>query len=64
MAGWRQQPPARVRAPQRAAAKKSPGAAPFRSRPRRSGARVAEGAQGRRVMETSGSLIRFGVDVR
>src|SRR5262249_51444386 len=43
IAGCRQAPPQRVRAPQRGAARKSPGRAPFRSRPRRSGGRLAEG---------------------
>jgi hypothetical protein len=40
MAGWRQSPPQRVRARQRAAARKSPERLPFFSRPRRSGGRL------------------------
>jgi len=40
MAGWRQDSPERVWAPQRRAARKSPSVAPFRSRPRRSGGRL------------------------
>ena len=40
MAGWRQAPPQRVRAPQRGAARKSPGRLPFFRRPRRPGGRV------------------------
>src|SRR5262245_38818831 len=47
MAGWRQGQPARVRAPQRRAARKSPGRAPFLSRPRRSSGKLAAEANGR-----------------
>jgi hypothetical protein len=36
MAGWRQEPPQRVRASQRGAARKSPERLPFFNRPRRS----------------------------
>src|SRR5512145_2918523 len=46
MAGCRQQPPARVWAPQRGAARKSPGVAPLRRRPRRSGGRLVVEARG------------------
>jgi hypothetical protein len=53
MAGWRQQFPARVRAPQRAVARKSPGAAPFLSRPRRSNGRLVVAEQGRAVIDIS-----------
>jgi len=46
IAGPRQAPPARVRAPQRGAARKSPGGLPFFSRPRRSGGSEAARGQG------------------
>src|SRR5215470_14710793 len=46
MAGWRQEQPARVRAPQRGAARKSPDRAPFLRRPRRSAGRLAVEASG------------------
>ena len=44
MAGWRHSPPQRVWAPQRGAARKSPGRLPFFSRPRRAGGRLGRAA--------------------
>src|SRR5262245_48898170 len=44
MAGWREAPAERVRAPHRGAARKSPGRAPFLSRP--SGRLAVEGSGG------------------